>query len=86
MVMCTRKNFLVNQGYVTLAIIIRSEFYDIYANALPIFLLCCKFEIIILKTVEVAETEDLLCHVYKAKFLSKSRVCNSSNKKLIRVR
>ena len=59
-----------------------SEFCDLYAYAQPIFLLCCKYQII-LKTVEVAETQTLLCHVYKA-ILSKSKVCNSSNKKLIR--
>ena len=39
----------------------------------------------ILKIVEVAETQALLCHVCKAIFLNKLRVCNSSNKHLIRV-
>ena len=50
--------------------------------------LCSYFAetiIIILKTVEVAKPRNLLCHVYKAKFLSKSRVGNSSNETLIRV-
>ena len=37
------------------------------------------------KTVEVVETQTLLCHVYTTKFMSKSRVCNSSNKNMIRV-
>ena len=32
------------------------------------------------KTVEVGETSVVLFHVYKAKFLSKSRICNSNNK------
>ena len=57
----------------------------LYTHAQTIFLLCCRFLIIILKTVGVAETRTLLCHEYKATFQSKSRVCNSSNKKLIRV-
>ena len=56
-----------------------SEFYDLYAHAQPIFLHCCQFQIIILTTVECAETQTLLCHMYKAIFVSKSRVCNSSN-------
>ena len=56
------------------------EFCDLYAHALPIFLLC-KFKIIILKTVEFAETRILLCHVLKAKVISKSRICNSSTAK-----
>ena len=39
--------------------------------------------IVILKTVEeVAETRTLLCHLYKAIFLNKSRVYNSTNKNL----
>ena len=58
----------------------------LYAHALSIFLLCCKFQILILKAVEVTETQTLLCHVYKAKFLlNKSRVCNSTNNNSIRV-
>ena len=65
--------------------LIRSEFCDLYAHAQPIFLLCCKFPTIILKTVEVAETWSLLCHVYKTNFLSKSRVCNSNNNNSIRI-
>ena len=56
------------------------EFCDLYTLAQPVFLLCSKFLIIILKTVEVAETRTLLCHVYNTIFLSKSRLCNSSNK------
>ena len=32
----------------------------LYAHAQPIFVLCCKFQINILKTVEVAETRTLL--------------------------
>ena len=48
-----------------------SEFCDLYAHVQPIFLLCCKFQIIILKTAgEVAETWTLLWHVYKTIFLS----------------
>ena len=70
---------ILNQGYVTLAIKISSEFCDIYAHAQSIFLLCCKFQIIILKTVEVPKIWTLLCQ-YKAIFLGKLRVCNSSNK------
>ena len=54
---------------------------DLYAHAQPIFLLCCRFQIINLKNVEVAETQTLLYLMYKTIFLSKSRVCNSSNKK-----
>ena len=52
----------------------------------PAYILpCCKFLIIILKTVRgIAEIQTLLCHVYKAIFQSKSRVCNSSNVNLIR--
>ena len=57
---------------------------DFHAYARTIFLLCCKFQII-LETVAVVETQTLLCHVYKAKFLSKSKLCNSSNKNLIRI-
>ena len=57
--MSMRQNSKVNSGYVTLAI--WSEFCDLYAHALPISLLCCKFQIIILKTVwEVAETRTQL--------------------------
>ena len=76
--------FQVNQGYITLAIKFRSKFCDLYDQR--ILLLCCKFLIIILKAVrEVAETGTLLYNVYKAIFLSKSRVCNSSNTYVIRV-
>ena len=50
-----------------------SKFSDLYAPALSIFLLCCKFQTIILKTVEVAETGDLLCLVNKAKILVNPR-------------
>ena len=45
----------------------KSEFCDPYAHARPIslYLLCCKFQIIILKTVRVvAETRTLLYHMY----------------------
>ena len=35
--------------------------------------------------LEVAVTWTLLCHVYKAKFLYNSKVCNSINKNLIRI-
>ena len=63
-----------------------SEFCDLYAYAQPISLLCCKFQIIRLKTAgEVAETRIYLCHAYKVIFLSKSMVRNSYNKNLIRV-
>ena len=34
-----------------------SEFCDIYVHAQPIFLLCYKFQTIILKTIEIAETQ-----------------------------
>ena len=58
-----------------------SEFCDLYALAMPIFLLFCKFLVIILKTVGgVAEIRTLLCYVYKDIFQSNSRVCNFSNK------
>ena len=50
------------------AITIWSEFCDLYANVQPIFLLYCKFQIIILKTIEVTETQTLLYHVYNAIF------------------
>ena len=70
---------------VILAIKNWSELGDLYAYAQPIFLLCCKFKIITLKTVEVAKTRSLPCHVYKVIFLNKSRICNSSNENLIRV-
>ena len=43
----------------------------------------CDFQTITLKTVE--ETQTLLCHMYKTYFLSKSRVCNSTNNNSIRV-
>ena len=66
--MFMRQIFLVNPGYVTLAIKIWSEFCDLHAHALPIFLLCCKFQIIILKTVQVGETQTILCHLYDAIF------------------
>ena len=79
------QNFYVKQGYVTLAIKVWSEFCDFYAHVKPIYLLSCRFQIIILKTVEVAVTWTLLRHAYKAKWLSKSRVYNYSNKNLIRV-
>ena len=69
------KILLVNPGYDMVAILIRSEFSDLNAHAKPIFLLCSKFQIIIFKTVEVAETQTLL---YKINFLSKSRVHNST--------
>ena len=49
--MCTRPHLKVNQGYITLAIKIWSEFCNFYAHAQSIFLLYCKFVIIILKTV-----------------------------------
>ena len=78
--------FLINLRYLTPAIKILSKFCDLYAHCLPILPLCCEFQIIFLKTVgEVAERRTVLCHVCKAKFLCKSRVCNSSNKKLTRV-
>ena len=58
-----------------------SEFCNLYAHAQPIFLLCCKFQTIVLKTVrDDTETQTLLCYVYMAIFVSKSRVCNSSKK------
>ena len=57
---------------------------DLNAHALPIFLLCGKFQIIFLKTVEVAEDANLLCYMCKAKFLSKSKVSKSSNETLIK--
>ena len=79
-----KTNFL-SKSRVTLAIKAWCGFCDLYAHAQPIFLLCCKFQIIILKTVEVAETRILPCHVYKTNFLSKSRVCNSYNNNLIRI-
>ena len=48
---------LVNQGYVTLPIIIWSESFDLYAHAKCISLLWCKFQTITLKIVGgVAET------------------------------
>ena len=79
-------NFLSKSRNVTLAIKNWSELGDLYAYAQPIFLLCCKFQIIILKTVgEVAEMRALLCHMYKVIFLNKSRICNSSNENSIRV-
>ena len=53
-----------------------SELCDLYAHVQFIFLLCWKFQIIILKTLDVAETRTLLCYVYKAMFLSKSRAYN----------
>ena len=71
-----KTSFWVNTGYVTLAIKFWSELCDHYANAQPIILLCCRFEIIILKTVEIAGTRTLLCHVFKSLFLSNSRVGN----------
>ena len=71
-------NFLVNEGYVNLAIKICSKFCDLYAQALLMVLLCCKLKIIMLKTAKVAETQTLIEHVYKVKFVSKSRVCNST--------
>ena len=83
---CIMQKFYVNPGQVTLALNIWSEFCDLYAHAQPIFLLYCKFQIIILKTVgDVTETRTVLCHVYKAKFLSKSRVHNSITNTLITV-
>ena len=43
-----------------------SEFCDLYAHALSLFLLCWKFQIIIFKAVgEVADTRTLLCHEYE---------------------
>ena len=84
--MCIKSYFKVNQGNEILAIKHLSEIYDLYAYAQPIFLLCCKLQIIILKTIgEVAETRYLLCHVYKVIFLNKSRICNSSKENSIRV-
>ena len=57
-------------------------FCDFYAHTQPKFLLCCKFQIIILKTVgEVVKKRTLIGNEYKAIFLSKSRVCNTSKKK-----
>ena len=64
------------------------EFCNLYAYVQPIFLLCCKFQIIIFKTEgEVADTQTLVhvCHVCKTNFLSKSRVHNSTINNLIRV-
>ena len=53
--------FLVNQGYVTLTIIIQSEFYDLSTHAQSISLLWCKFQTLTLKTVGgVAETWTVL--------------------------
>ena len=65
------QNCQVNQGYVTC---------DLYAHSH-----CYKFQIIILKTVEVTEAWTLLYRVNKPKFLRKSRVCDYSKKKLIRI-
>ena len=63
-------NFLDNQGYITLAITTRSEFCDLHAHALPIFLICCMLQTIILKTIgEIAEKRTLLIQVYRAKLL-----------------
>ena len=45
---------------------------------LGIFLVC-KFQIIILKTTEVAETQTLLGHMYKVKILNNTGLCKSSN-------
>ena len=50
-------------GYVTLAIKIWLEFCDLYAHALPIFLLCCNFQIIILKTVDIVGTNPTMSYV-----------------------
>ena len=70
--MYTRPYFNVNEGYVIQAIKIRLEFCDLYAHVKPILLLCCKFLIIMLKTVKgVAEIQTLLCLVYKAIFQCK---------------
>ena len=63
-------------------------FIDLFKNLsimlLGIFLVC-KFQIIILKTTEVAETQTLLGHMYKVKILNNTGLCKSSNKHLIRV-
>ena len=80
-VMCIRQN-RVNSGYVILAIKIWSILWLLCTC--PAYILTL-LQIIILKTAEVAETRPLLCHVHKAIFLSKSRVCSSSDKSLIRV-
>ena len=58
----------LKQGYITLAIKLWSELSD-FMNSLAYILTCCKFQIIILKTVEVAETWTILCNVYKIIFL-----------------
>ena len=52
---------VLNQGYVTVTIIIiQSEFCDLYAYAQSISLLWYKFQTITLKTVEVAATQTSL--------------------------
>ena len=49
--------YKANQGYVALAMKFWLEFCDLNADALPKFLLCCKFQTIISTNVEVAETQ-----------------------------
>ena len=59
---------------------------DLITVLRPLCLLWCKFQIITLKTVgDVAETRTIICHVYKATFLCKSRVYNSTINDLITV-
>ena len=57
-------------------------FIDLFKNLsimlLGIFLVC-KFQIIILKTTEVVETQTLLGHMYKVKILNNTGLCKSSN-------
>ena len=68
-----RQTFLVNQGHVTLAIKFDQSSVTFMHMPSIYSLCCCKFQIIILKTVgEVEDTRTLLCHVYMAIFLSKS--------------
>ena len=88
--MCIRQIFWVNQGYVTLTIIIWSELFDLYAYAqslrvYPSYGESFKLSITLKTVGGVEEIRTLLCHVYKTNFLSKSRVCNSINNDSISV-
>ena len=62
---CVLDNFPGKSRVSNSPIIIRSEFFDLYAHVQSICLLWCKFQTITLKTVGgVAEMRTLLCHVY----------------------
>ena len=71
-----KTKFLSKSRVCNSSITISSVMWPLCICTAYIFLLCCKFQIIILKTAgEIAETRTLQCHVYKINFLSKSRVC-----------